>query len=102
VELAEFLMGQTPITQAQWRVMAGWKPRDGESWGRELKLNPSHIQIGDKRKGGNFGLFFGKANTDQRPVEWVSWEDAMEFCKRLSKRMGCGYRLPSEAQWEYA
>jgi formylglycine-generating enzyme required for sulfatase activity len=102
VEIGEFLMGQTPITQAQWRVVAGWQPPDGESWGRMLKLNPSYFQSSDKRKSGNFGLFDGEENTDQRPVEQVSWEDAIEFCKRLSKCTGRNYSLPSEAQWEYA
>ena len=102
VEIGEFLMGQTPITQAQWRVVAGWQPPDGESWGRELKLNPSYFQGGYKRKSDKFGLFNGEANTDQRPVEPVSWKDAIEFCKRLSKRTGQNYSLPSDAQWEYA
>jgi len=102
VEIGEFLMGQTPITQAQWRVVAGWQPPDGESWGRKLELNPSCFQVGYKRKSDKFGLFNGEANTDQRPVEQVSWEDAIEFCKRLRKRTGQNYSLPSEAQWEYA
>jgi formylglycine-generating enzyme required for sulfatase activity len=102
VEIGEFLMGQTPITQAQWRVVAGWQPRDGESWGRELEPNPSYFQVGDEQKGGNAPLLAGELNTDQRPVEEVSWGDAIEFCKRLSKCTGQNYSLPSEAQWEYA
>ena len=39
---------------------------------------------------------------EQRPVEYVSWDDAVEFCQRLSKQTGKEYRLPSEAEWEYA
>jgi formylglycine-generating enzyme required for sulfatase activity len=36
------------------------------------------------------------------PVESVNWDEASEFCRRLSARVGCNVRLPSEAEWEYA
>jgi formylglycine-generating enzyme required for sulfatase activity len=97
VRLESFFMGQTPITQAQWREVAQWEEREGERWGRELKPNPSRLQ-----KPGDARLFQGETSTDGRPVDRVSWEDAMEFCLRLCQRTGRTYTLPSEAQWEYA
>ena len=39
---------------------------------------------------------------NNRPVETVSWDDAVLFCEELSQRTGKSYRLPSEAEWEYA
>jgi formylglycine-generating enzyme required for sulfatase activity len=95
VTLAEFLIGQTPITQAQWRAVARWTPQQGERWGRELNPEPAKFQGEEAR------LLAGETNTDGRPVERVSWEDAIEFCSRLSQRTGRNYTLPSEAQWEY-
>ncbi|MGK7927039.1 MAG: SUMF1/EgtB/PvdO family nonheme iron enzyme [Spirulina sp.] len=79
VTVQPFLMGKTPITQAQWRQV-----EQMEQIERELDPEPSRF------KG------------DNQPVEQVSWEDAKEFCARLSKRTGEEYRLPSEAEWEYA
>ena len=38
----------------------------------------------------------------QNPVETVTWFDAQEFCEKLSKLTGKNYRLPTEAEWEYA
>ena len=79
VTVPAFFMARTPITQAQWQIVAGYDPVD-----QELDPDPSRF------KG------------DNRPVECVSWEYATEFCQRLSKKTGRIYRLPSEAEWEYA
>jgi formylglycine-generating enzyme required for sulfatase activity len=86
VQLERFFLGRTAITQAQWRTVAGWVAGPGERWGLDLsqRLEPSRF------KG------------ERRPVEQVSWFEAMEFCSRLSQRSGKTYTLPSEAQWEYA
>ena len=70
VILDSYYIGETEITQAQWRAIMG--------------SNPSYY------------------TGDNRPVEKVSWEDAQEFCKKLSELTGKRYVLPTEAQWEYA
>ena len=71
-----------------WR---GGQPLEGEpGWERQLKQDPLGTE-GDSRFRG-----------EDRPVVNVSWHDAMEFCRRLRKRTGKSYTLPSEAQWEYA
>jgi formylglycine-generating enzyme required for sulfatase activity len=79
VQLQGFFMGETPITQSQWQVVASWQKLQ-----RDLNPDPSRFK----------GL--------HRPVESVFWEDVIEFCQRLSQRFGRTYTLPSEAQWEYA
>ena len=43
-----------------------------------------------------------KFKGDNNPVEQVSWKDAVEFCRKLSRKEGKTYRLPTEAEWEYA
>jgi formylglycine-generating enzyme required for sulfatase activity len=48
--------------------------------------------------GGNPSAFKG----NNRPVERVSWNDAVKFCEKLSQKTGKNYKLPSEAEWEYA
>jgi formylglycine-generating enzyme required for sulfatase activity len=79
VTVPQFFIGRYPITQGQWRVVASYPQVD-----RQLNPDPSDF------KG------------DNRPVESVDWDDATEFCQRLSQRTGRQYRLPSEAEWEYA
>ncbi|MFM6255809.1 MAG: formylglycine-generating enzyme family protein, partial [Dolichospermum sp.] len=66
-------------TQEQWRTVAAL-----EKVNIDLASYPSYFE------------------GDNRPVEQVSWHDAIEFCARLSRIENKIYRLPSEAQWEYA
>jgi formylglycine-generating enzyme required for sulfatase activity len=79
VKVTAFYLSKYEVTQAQWRAVAGLPKVN-----RELVSDPSYF------KGGN------------RPVEQISWEDAVEFCERLSRATGRNYRLPTEAEWEYA
>ncbi|MBW4594199.1 MAG: SUMF1/EgtB/PvdO family nonheme iron enzyme [Brasilonema angustatum HA4187-MV1] len=79
VSIKPFFMGKFPVTQAQWKAVAAL-PKVKQS------LNP----YPSKFKGAN------------RPVENISWHEAIEFCTRLFAKTGRLYRLPSEAEWEYA
>ena len=68
-----FWLGKHEVTQSEWRGVMG--------------SNPS---------------YFSECGLDC-PVEMVSWEDAQEFIRRLNAMDGAGtYRLPTEAEWEYA
>ncbi|MDZ8025978.1 MAG: formylglycine-generating enzyme family protein [Nostoc sp. DedQUE11] len=79
VNIQQFFIGKYPVTQAQWQVVAAMSQVN-----QELNPDPSEF------KGAN------------RPVERVSWYDAVEFCSRLAAHTKRQYRLPSEAEWEYA
>jgi formylglycine-generating enzyme required for sulfatase activity len=79
VKVPGFSMGKYAVTQAQWRAVAGLPKVKTE-------LEPDPAQF----KG------------DNRPIEKVSWHEAVEFCDRISKHTQRDYRLPSEAEWEYA
>ncbi len=79
VTVSSFYMGRYPITQAQWQAIAATA-----KIAIDLETNPSHF------KG------------DELPVERVNWYQATEFCQRLSRETKREYRLPSEAEWEYA
>ena len=72
VNVPSFLIGKTEVTQGQWRAVMGSNPS-------------SFSQCGD-----------------DCPVENVRWDDAQDFAGRLSQKTGKTYRLPSEAEWEYA
>lgn len=72
VTVPAFFMGKYPITQAQWRAVAAFPKVE-----RDLKPDRSRF------KGDNF------------PVERIFWDDAVEFCARLSNKSGKNYRLPS-------
>jgi len=72
VTLSDYYIGKYEVTQKQWKAVMG------------SDNNPSQL------KGDNL------------PVEHVSWEEARKFIDRLNERTGGQYRLPTEAEWEYA
>lgn len=77
VEIGAFWIGQYEVTQAQWSSL--------------MENNPSGFDSGKVGE-----------NTLGYPVENVSWEEVQEFISRLNAREGEHYRLPTEAEWEYA
>lgn len=79
VTLAPFALGKFEVTQAQWAALAALPRLE-----RDLVPQPA--------------AFPG----DDRPVESIAWHDAVEFCARLARHTGRPYRLPSEAEWEFA
>jgi formylglycine-generating enzyme required for sulfatase activity len=79
VTVPSFFMGKYLVTQKQWRLVAALPKVK-----IDLESDPSNF------KGDNL------------PVESVSWNHAQEFCARLSRKTNKAYRLPSEAEWEYA
>jgi formylglycine-generating enzyme required for sulfatase activity len=72
-----YFLGVHPVTQGQYQAVMGVNPSWFKSWFR---------------------------NTDDLPVEQVSWDEAMAFCQRLTANEGgqVRYRLPTEAEWEHA
>ena len=76
VTLSPFAIGQTEVTQALWEAVMG--------------SNPSYFN-GDSHPGG-----------PDNPVEEVSWDDCQEFIAKLNEMTGRTFRLPSEAEWEFA
>jgi eukaryotic-like serine/threonine-protein kinase len=87
VNIPEFYLAQTLVTQAQWVAIMSNNP----SWWQKI--------VGYTQENPNPSCFQGN---DRLPVERVSWLAAMDFCQKLSQITPRTYRLPTEAEWEYA
>ncbi|HUG93458.1 MAG TPA: bifunctional serine/threonine-protein kinase/formylglycine-generating enzyme family protein [Planctomycetaceae bacterium] len=106
-----FYLGGHEVTQGEYRVVMGTNPshfRPGGAGG--AKLSGAEVND-DSVKQARLRQLTQQASADfatsDFPVETVSWSDAVEFCRRLSSRpeeraAGRSYRLPTEAEWEYA
>ena len=79
-----FYMGIYEVTQAQWKAVMGTEP-----WKAERALG--YMRLQPRPQG-----------FDDYPVAFVDSYDAIEFCRKLSKKTGRTVSLPTEAQWEYA
>ena len=77
VTLSSYNIGETEVTQALWQAVMG--------------SNPSYFTSAN-----------GYTNDLNRPVEQVSWNDCQEFIAKLNQMTGKTFRLPTEAEWEYA
>jgi formylglycine-generating enzyme required for sulfatase activity len=90
----DYYLGVYEVTQAQYKKVMGENPSEFQS----NKVAMLHPQTGQLAK---------EIDSSNHPVEAVSWQDAVKFCQRLSelpeeKKAGRVYRLPTEAEWEYA
>jgi uncharacterized protein (TIGR03437 family) len=84
VSLKSFYLGQYEVTRGQWNFV-----RTLPKINRDLE--PMFI-----------GTSNGWTREETTPADFLFWDDAIEFCGRLSRFTGKTYRLPSEAEWEYA
>lgn len=80
-----FWIGQFEITNRQFRA-----------------FDPTHDSRDEHRHGYQFGRRGYSLNGEDQPAVRISWKQAMDFCKWLSKKNGMNFSLPSEAQWEWA
>lgn len=107
-----FWLGRTEVTQAQWKALMGTdvaeharrQLAEDRLAGKQLSRRDGVSRnVGDPNE-----LVYNTA--DDAPMYWVSWEEAVAFCRRLTEReraegrvpQGYEYRLPTEAEWEYA
>ena len=78
VTLSDYWMGETEVTQALWYAVMGAKPTSSNSWSTTYGLG------------------------DNYPAYYISWNDCQTFITKLNQMTGKTFRMPTEAEWEYA
>ena len=102
-----FCLAMCPVTQAEYESVMGANPSNfTEKQVDVSSFNPSLSEADVKCRLDSYKLAVGK-DTSRHPVEKVNWDEAMEFCRKLSavpteRAARHVYRLPTEAEWEYA
>jgi formylglycine-generating enzyme required for sulfatase activity len=104
IEVSAFFLGETEVTQKQFRDVMGYNPSFYSNHARGQE-GATYNKEGWKPGGG--AVKVKGQDTESFPVDNVSWDEAKEFCRKLNvmdkkKPSGWDYRLPREAEWEYA
>jgi formylglycine-generating enzyme required for sulfatase activity len=108
VPAGEFVMGDPagpPDERPACRVRIGkpfWMGRCEVTNEQFARFDPLHDSHFEPMHGYQFGMHGYAVNRPRQPAVRLSWNQAMEFCRWLSRRTGRRYDLPTEAQWEYA
>jgi len=97
VTVSDFYLGETEVTNAQFAAFLNAKGKQEEGRSTWLELDSDYCLI--EKTGGQFRPKSGQAD---HPVIEVSWFGARAYCAWLSETTGAQYRLPTEAEWEYA
>jgi len=100
----DYYLGAFEVTQAQYEQVMGNNPSAFQG-GKAVQRIPAHEDPQTGRTVEEEKVI--AIETGKYPVERISWDDAVEFCQRLSelpeeKKSGRVYRLPTDAEWEYA
>lgn len=80
VTVSNFYMGKTEVTHKEWRAIMG----------------------GERTLMGGSSYNLDIISCDDCPIELVSWDECQTFLEKLNNKTGKNYRLPTEAEWEYA
>lgn len=99
-KIQSFEIGRTEVTQGQWKAVMGQislPPSHTGAWQSVKQFLKRVKQMGEPNNPSAF-----KACGDACPVENLSWNDAQAFIHELNTQTGQTYRLPTEAEWEYA